>query len=109
MVERIEYVNPKLHLQPLSDRRSLGQAEVQVRIIRSHESVTAKVAKVFGARNAVSTAIQGAGYLQGAEVEQLAWPAGAGQWVSNYIGTTEELAAAVEVALKQIIYVVGLS
>src|SRR5437763_15193526 len=102
MVERIEYVNPKLHLQSLSDRRSLGQAEVEVRVIRPHERVTAKIAKVLGARNAVSTAVQSAWYLQGAQVEQLACPAGTGQGVSNYIGTSEELAAAVEIAFKKV-------
>ena len=61
---------------------------------------TAKIAKVLGARNAVSTAVQSAWYLQGAQVEQLACPAGTGQGVSNYIGTSEELAAAVEIAFK---------
>ena len=52
MIEQVKHVNPELHLQPFRQLVLLGQAEVEILVIRPHKGVAAKIAEMLLANHA---------------------------------------------------------
>jgi hypothetical protein len=109
MVEQVIEIRPKLDGQPFRQLCVLGQAEVEVLVSRPPKSVAAKVAEVLTSRATLGCSIEVARYLECREVKDLAGRSGPGKRIAYQVGTPEEFAAAVEVAFKQIVDIVGLS
>src|SRR5437764_13925236 len=109
MIERIEDIHTKLHLQPLRYVIAFSQAQGEILDCGTNKSIAAKIAEVLGSGNTVSAAVQGTRYLERAEVQELARSMSAGKGIAHQVRTSEEFKASIEVAFKQIIQVEGLS
>ena len=105
MIEEIVNIESQLHGNALSKLGVFGQAEIKVLEVRADKSVSAKIAEVLVAVAAVECCIDVAGDLKRGQIQNLIGQFSAGKWISDDVRPTEELAAAVEVAFKQVAHI----
>src|SRR5437868_12417904 len=103
MVEQIEYVYPKLHLDVFAQLVVFHQAEIEILEAGADIGVASYISEVLRSRNAVAARIERARHLEGREVQEIVGRRGAGERIANHVRTAKEFAAAVEVAFKQIV------
>jgi hypothetical protein len=105
MIEEVVNIETQLHGNALSELGVLGQAEIKVLEIRSDKGIAPEIAEVLIAVATIQRGIDVAGDLKCGEIQYLARCLGSGEWISNKVRPAEELAAAVEVAFKQIVHI----
>src|SRR3981081_2282971 len=103
MIEEIKNVHANLQLQVLSQVIVLCHTEIEVPIMRAHQSVAPQIPKVLRSRNAVTRRVERAGDFESCEVQKAVRRVFTGERISHQVGPAKEFTAAVEVALKQIV------
>src|ERR1700682_1216322 len=98
MIEEIKDVHANLHLHMLAQAVVLCHAEIEVPIMRPHQSVAPQIPKVLRSRNAVTRRVERAGHLESRKVQKAVRRMCASERISHQIGPAKEFTAAVEIA-----------
>src|SRR5579864_9357046 len=102
MIEQIEKIHAQLHLDFFSQTVVFGEAEIEVLVVRSNESIAAQVAEVLRSGEALAARVQTTGNLKCAQVEKLPGRARSGKGIANQVRPAEELSAPIKVSTKEI-------